>query len=120
MFRTLALSAALAFAPAAFACGGDCDGNCSHKHEADEGYKADFDAAKGTKLVLAVSGMTCGSCSGKITAALTALDGVNVALVDHETGEARVAYDAAKLDNAKLIEAIVALGFTASEKVDEA
>ena len=72
------------------------------------------DASDGTKVVLSVVGLTCGSCSDKLTKELTALAGVNAAAVDYQTGEARIAYVEGKTDVDALIKAIEAAGFTAT------
>lgn len=44
----------------------------------------------GTVVELAISGMTCTGCSQSIEKALTALDGVRSATVDHASGRAVV------------------------------
>ncbi len=72
------------------------------------------DATEGTKVVLAVSGLTCGSCSDKLTKELTALDGVKAAAVDYQTGEAKIAFVEGETDVDALIKAIEAAGFTAT------
>jgi copper chaperone CopZ len=117
MFRSLVLVAGLFVATPALACGGGaaCDKshcNMSANTDVTEALAA-VDAAAGDKLALEVTGMKCGSCSGKITAALKALEGVNAAAVSHTTGEARIAFDASKVDADKLIAAIKQLGFEA-------
>jgi copper chaperone CopZ len=40
-----------------------------------------------TKYELEVTGMGCGGCESKVEAALTALEGVERASADHETGK---------------------------------
>ena len=72
------------------------------------------DASEGTKVVLNVEGMSCGSCSDKLTKELTALEGVNAAAVDYQTGEARIAFVEGTTDVAAGIKAIEAAGFTAT------
>ena len=79
-------------------------------------YRAEVqkvEAAKGTQLAFSIKGMTCGSCSEKISAALNGVNGVMAAAVDYQTGEARVAYDASKTDQKALLAAIEATGFKA-------
>ena len=76
------------------------------------------DAANGTKVSLAVDGLAGGGCSSKVVAALKGLDGVVEAAVDYQSGQAKVAYDAQKVDTAKLIAAISQAGYTA--KVEKA
>ncbi len=118
MFRTALVIAALALSPPALACG--TNSNCSHCAHGDTTTAAvDVDAAEGTKINLAITGMTCGACSTKVTAALSETAGVNAVTVDHETGRARVAYDASALTVDALIAAVAtAGGFEASVLAD--
>lgn len=76
--------------------------------------KAKVEAAEGTKAAFKVDGMTCGSCSEKVTAALRGIEGVHAAAVDYQTGTAHVAYDPAKTDSEKLLAAINGTGFSGS------
>jgi copper chaperone CopZ len=108
MFRTALVLAALSFAPAALACGGNKD--CAHCNAPSEVVVDDVEAADGTKVSFAITGMSCGRCSDKIVAALKAVDGVNAVKVDHEAGSAKVAFDDGKADVDKLLAAIGALG----------
>lgn len=111
MTRMLVLAAALLASPAALACGGaDCGGCAKAGQTANVD---DVDKADGTKLTLAVTGMKCGKCSAKVTAALKGIEGVNAASVDHESGTAKVAFDAAKVKEADLVKAIEGLGYSA-------
>jgi copper chaperone CopZ len=117
MFRTALVIAALALSPAAFACGSNA--NCAHCNQAPTTAAVDVDAAAGTKVSLAITGMSCGACSDKIVAALNETAGVNAVTVDHETGRARVAYDEAALSVDALIAAVAtAGGFEASLVTD--
>lgn len=61
--------------------------------------------------VLKTTGMTCGSCSGKITAALESLKGVAVAEVDVEGGWVTVGYDAKAVRPEALAEKVRGTGF---------
>ncbi|MGJ8657521.1 MAG: heavy-metal-associated domain-containing protein [Akkermansiaceae bacterium] len=70
----------------------------------------------GEKLDIPVSGMSCGSCSKKVSAALTSLEGCTVGSVCHESGHATVTIDPAKTSEAKVIETINAAGFKASKE----
>jgi len=110
MFRTALVVAALALSPAALACGSGS--NCAHCDRAPEtaATTPNVDEADGTKVTLAVTGMTCGACSTKVTAALTETAGVNAVTVDHETGRARIAYDEGALDVDALIAAVAGAG----------
>ena len=69
------------------------------------------DQTTGTKASFMVAGLTCGSCSEKVTAALDKIEGVLAAAVDYQTGEAKVAFDAEKTSPKKLMAAIKASGF---------
>ncbi len=81
--------------------------------EAAAAARAKVEAAEGDKVTFSVEGMSCGSCSAKITATLEGVEGVVAAAVDYQEGTAVVAYDAAKVDQDKLLAAITDLGFAA-------
>jgi copper chaperone len=114
----LAVAVALATPAAALACGGQpCGEGCSlsaHAAESGDAFAA-VEAARGTKVWLEVDGMKCGKCSARVTEALKGLDGVTAVAVSHENGKARVAYDAAKVDVTKLVQAVTALGYSAKK-----
>lgn len=80
-------------------------------HEA--GYEA-----RGESISLAVTGMTCASCVGRIESAISALPGVTTAHVNLATGRANVEWLAGTVDTARLISAIRGAGFEA-EPIDE-
>ena len=63
------------------------------------------------QVTIKVGGMSCGGCVKNVTGALTALDGVQNAVVSLERGEAVVEFDPAKLDRAQLAQAIDDAGF---------
>lgn len=116
MTRSLLVALGLFFATPALACGGgDCDGSHCKMKSTDEvaGAMAEVDSAKGDKLTLTVEGMRCGTCSDKVTAALKAIDGVHAVATSATDGQARVAYDAKKVEVAKLVSTIEALGYKA-------
>ncbi|HEX7331758.1 MAG TPA: heavy-metal-associated domain-containing protein [Pyrinomonadaceae bacterium] len=74
-------------------------------------------AAAFTKTAtIKVDGMKCAKCSGAVTKALKATEGVEDAQVNHEKGEAVIKYDDQKLSEAKLREVINATGFKAVEE----
>ncbi|MCO4747363.1 MAG: heavy-metal-associated domain-containing protein [Proteobacteria bacterium] len=120
MLRTFAVLALLV-SPSAFACGGKapCGSSCDMAAHADATAADDVAAAAGEKVTLNVSGMTCGSCASRVTAALKAVDGVNAAKVDHATGVASIAFDAAKTDADALIAAVAELGKFQAKKAEE-
>lgn len=64
---------------------------------------------------IAVQGMTCGSCERTIRDALTAVDGVQEASADHQTGSVTVRYDSKKTSREKLEQAISAQGYTVAD-----
>ena len=73
-------------------------------------------AAAFTKTVtIKVDGMKCAKCSGAVTKALKATEGVEEAEVNHEKGEAVVKYDDQKLTETKLREVINSTGFKVKE-----
>lgn len=71
----------------------------------------------GESLTIPVSGMTCGACSKKVAAALTALEGCSSVGVCHKSGKATVVIDSAKTSEEKVMEAINATGFKAGAEV---
>ena len=74
-------------------------------------------AAAFTKTAtIKVEGMKCAKCSGAVTKALKATEGVEDAQVNHEKGEAVIKYDDQKLSETKLREVINATGFKAVEE----
>lgn len=92
------------------------DGKCTKEHcnmpasNTAQGLPAD-----GSKVKLAVAGMSCGACADKVAASLKAVDGVKGATVSSDTGVAEVSYDAGKTTPEKLVAAVNAGGhFTAS------
>jgi copper chaperone len=62
-------------------------------------------------IVLSVTGMTCGGCVNSVQKVLTALPGVQSVEVTLTPGQARVLYDEARIDRAKLVQAVVEAGF---------
>lgn len=74
-------------------------------------------AAAFTKTVtIKVEGMKCAKCSGAVTKALKATEGVETAEVSSDKGEAVIKYDDQKLDETKLREVINKTGFKAVEQ----
>jgi copper chaperone len=63
------------------------------------------------EIVLSVTGMTCGGCVNSVQRVLTALPGVERVEVTLQPGQARVVVDAARVDRAALVQAIVDAGF---------
>lgn len=107
MLSALALGAAMLFSAPADAC--PMADAAEYAAAAEQ-----VEAADGTKASFKVDGMTCGSCSSKVIAALTAVDGVHAAAVDYQTGEAKVAFDATKTDAASLKKVIEETGYAAA------
>ena len=69
-----------------------------------------------TKTVtIKVEGMKCAKCSGSVSKALKATEGVEDVQVSHDKGEAVIKYDDQKLDETKLREVINSTGFKAVE-----
>jgi copper ion binding protein len=66
----------------------------------------DCDMDKANMATFMVTGMTCGSCSGKVKSTLASVDGVTVKKVCHKSGKVMVKYDPAKTDKSKVMTAI--------------
>ena len=62
-------------------------------------------------VVIKVAGMSCGGCVKTVTSVLAALPGVAQAEVSLEAGEARVAFDPARVGVEQLRLAIEGAGF---------
>lgn len=58
------------------------------------------------EATIAITGMTCGACCTKVETAVAKLDGVVKVKADYEQNVAMVVYETAKLDVAKIVEAI--------------
>ena len=69
-------------------------------------------ATEGAHASFTLNGMTCGSCSSKVSTSLNALTGVLASAVDYQTGKVEIAYDSSKTDVAKLEAALVETGYT--------
>lgn len=124
MIRTITLLAASSFVSVALACGGEtlANGKSGCKMAAQQEAMAALESVKtatGDKVELAVTGMTCAGCAGMVQTALTGVDGVQAAYVDHATGTAQVAFDAKKTSLDALVAAVGAAGeYTAAKKAD--
>ena len=74
-------------------------------------------AAAFTKTVtIKVEGMKCSKCSGSVSKALKATEGVEEVEVSSDKGEAVIKYDDQKLDEKALREVINKTGFKAVEQ----
>ena len=80
----------------------------------DVGYSATFYTSN-----LSVTGMTCASCAANVERALRALPGVVDAAVNLATESARVEYSPEVTPVSKIVEAIRAIGFGASERGEQ-
>jgi copper chaperone CopZ len=108
-FLTLALSATLG-STAALACGGEkCDSaHCKMPATAT----AAVALPAGDKADLKITGMKCGSCEGKVVAALTGIKGVKGVTASAANGTASVSYDKALTNTDALVAAVTALSYT--------
>ncbi|RUS58654.1 copper-translocating P-type ATPase [Pseudorhodobacter sp. E13] len=70
-------------------------------------------AARETHLTLAIEGMTCASCVGRVERGLAALPGVTQAQVNLATSSAEVRFLAGAVTPDALISAVAALGYVA-------
>ncbi len=62
-------------------------------------------------VTLNVQGMTCGGCVASVTRVLKAVSGVGEVDVTLDSGTARVVFDPAKADIAKLKDAVEGAGY---------
>jgi copper chaperone CopZ len=62
-------------------------------------------------VILHVSGMACGGCANTVRQALLALDGVVEAEVSHREATAKVGYDPARVNVARMKAAIEQAGY---------
>ena len=116
MLRTAIVLSALALSGTAYACGGQpCGRNCKMPATVDV---QDVTQADGTRVVLAIEGMSCGKCADKVATALRGLEGVNAANVDVEKARAEVAYDAEKVDLDALIAKVAEAGHFTAKKAE--
>jgi copper chaperone CopZ len=70
-------------------------------------------------VALTINGMHCGSCSGRVKTALTALDGVADAFVDLATRKATILYNPAIVDIGHLKAAVTSAGYEVAENDPE-
>ena len=63
------------------------------------------------EIILSVTGMTCGGCVNSVQKVLAALPGVQRVEVTLAPGQARVVYDAARVERTVLVQAVVDAGF---------
>jgi len=66
------------------------------------------------QLNLLITGMHCGACVRRVTAALEKTQGVKIGTV--EVGSARLEYDPAQADPASIMASVAKLGFSAAEE----
>lgn len=109
MFRLVALSLlSLALSGAAYACGGTaCTEKC--KMPASTASASTARPTNGTTVKLTVTGMTCGSCADKVSAALRGVAHVTWVSVDAATGATEVVHDPGAT-NEQLLAAVNGLG----------
>ncbi|WP_112179160.1 MULTISPECIES: copper chaperone CopZ [Paraliobacillus] len=62
-------------------------------------------------ITLEVKGMTCNHCEKAVNGALVELDGIDKVEVNLETGKVDVSYDASKVDQDKMKEAVEEQGY---------
>lgn len=60
---------------------------------------------------LKIEGMRCGSCASAVKALIEREPGVQAAEISHETGEARILFDPAKIDEQELISIVERPGY---------
>lgn len=77
-------------------------------------FRVSIGATADSVAVLRTTGMTCGSCSSKITSALESLKGVAVTEVDVNNGWVIVGYDTKAVQPEKLAEKVKEAGFNST------
>ena len=70
------------------------------------------------KVTIHIDGMSCNHCTASVTAALTALTGVETVQVSLEDKNAVVTYDAAKVTADALADVVEEIGFTVTGKTE--
>ena len=73
-------------------------------------------ATDGAHASFILNGMTCGTCSNKVSSSLSSLEGVLANAVDYQTGKVEIAYDSTKTDVTKLEAALVSTGYTLNKE----
>lgn len=71
-------------------------------------------APSGERIVLAIEGMTCETCTTTVRTLLSEVDGASVVSVTYEPPHATVDVDPEKVDSEDLIEAVRTVGYDAS------
>ena len=107
--RTALISLALLFSVDAYAC--PMADAAAYATAAAEVQNSD-----GVKASFQIAGLTCGSCSDKVTTALQGVEGVLAAAVDYQSGEAVISFDDKKTTADALLAAIVETGYAAEPK----
>ena len=79
----------------------------------EAGYKIET-----RRVSFAVEGLTCGGCADKASQALSKVKGVSEASVCHESKVATVDYNPNRVKAEKLIAALDAVGFKATESIN--
>ena len=77
-------------------------------------FRVQIGATADSVAVLKTTGMTCGSCSSKITKALESLKGVAVTEVDVNGGWVIIAYDTKDIKPEVLAEKVTGTGFNSN------
>ena len=68
-------------------------------------------ATEGAHASFMLKGMTCGSCSSKVSTHMDSIEGVLAIAVDYQSGKVEVAYDSTKTDVTKLETALTGTGY---------
>ena len=71
------------------------------------------------KLTLFIEGMACNHCTSSVTAALTALGGVETVQVSLEDQNAVITYDPAKVTSDALADVVDDLGFSVTGRQED-
>ena len=66
-------------------------------------------------IILKINGMKCTGCSQRLEKALKNTDGVQDAVVDFESRESKIVYDARKISTQNIYETVSDVGFEVEE-----
>ena len=108
MLRALVLSSLL-FSSSAFACPMADAAAFAKAAEAVQ-------QSEGEKATFKLEGLTCGSCSDKVSAALKEVKGIILSAVDYQSGRVEIAYAKGKTDVKSLEKVLVSTGYKIIEK----
>ena len=72
--------------------------------------------SEGEKASFKLEGLTCGSCSDKVSSVLSEVKGIVLSAVDYQSGRVEVSYTKGKTDLKKIEEALASTGYKIVER----